>query len=65
MYFSSVATERQSQWDFLIRYKPCLGEDWIMWGDMNDLLCEEEKLGVSLVQLLLSGGSRSLLMSVG
>ncbi|KAH7842466.1 hypothetical protein Vadar_005620 [Vaccinium darrowii] len=45
VYFSSVGTERQSQWDFLIRYKSCLGEDWIIWGDMNDLLCEEEKLG--------------------
>ncbi|KAH7837734.1 hypothetical protein Vadar_017398 [Vaccinium darrowii] len=45
VYFSLVGTERQSQWNFLIRYKSCLGEDWIIWRDMNDLLCEEEKLG--------------------
>ncbi|KAH7864497.1 hypothetical protein Vadar_030200 [Vaccinium darrowii] len=47
VYFSANDQLRKSQWDFFVRYKTCLGDDWLMWGDMNDLVCAEEKLGGS------------------
>lgn len=45
MYFSVDENQRKEQWNFLVHYKECLGDDWVIWGDMNDLLCAEEKKG--------------------
>ncbi|KAH7844186.1 hypothetical protein Vadar_025275 [Vaccinium darrowii] len=45
VYFSSDDIERKAQWEFFVQYKDCLGDDWAIWGDMNDLLCAEEKQG--------------------
>lgn len=45
VYFSPYEVERKEQWDFFVQYKSCLGDDWVIWGDMNDILCPEEKLG--------------------
>ncbi|KAG5521808.1 hypothetical protein RHGRI_034138 [Rhododendron griersonianum] len=45
VYFSPNDAVRRTQWDFFMRYKSCLGDDWVLWGDMNDILCSEEKKG--------------------
>ncbi|KAH7842236.1 hypothetical protein Vadar_003011 [Vaccinium darrowii] len=45
VYFSSEDNERKLQWDFFVHYKTCLGDDWIIWGDMNDILSPQEKQG--------------------
>ncbi|KAF7147859.1 hypothetical protein RHSIM_Rhsim03G0112800 [Rhododendron simsii] len=45
VYFSPVDNVRRQQWDFFVNYKSCLGDDWLIWGDMNDILCSDEKLG--------------------
>ncbi|KAH7846944.1 hypothetical protein Vadar_019993 [Vaccinium darrowii] len=45
VYFNSYVGVRHSQWEFFIRYKACLSEEWVIWGDMNDLLSEDEKCG--------------------
>ncbi|KAF7151640.1 hypothetical protein RHSIM_Rhsim02G0183800 [Rhododendron simsii] len=45
VYFSPVDNERRKQWDFFVNYKSCLGDDWVIWGDMNDIMCSDEKLG--------------------
>ncbi|KAH7837684.1 hypothetical protein Vadar_016646 [Vaccinium darrowii] len=45
VYFSPYENIRREQWDFFTQYNSCLGEDWVLWGDMNDILCAEEKNG--------------------
>ncbi|KAH7844378.1 hypothetical protein Vadar_027327 [Vaccinium darrowii] len=45
VYFSTDDSERKEQWDFLAQYKSCLGDAWAIWGDMNDILNLEEKIG--------------------
>lgn len=30
VYFSSDSGVRHAQWDFFLRYKACLGEDWVI-----------------------------------
>lgn len=45
VYFSPYDSERRAQWDYFKHYKTCLGNDWVIWGDMNDILCPDEKKG--------------------
>lgn len=45
VYFSTIDSERRKQWDFFVQYKSCLGDDWVIWGDMNDIVCSDEKMG--------------------
>ncbi|KAH7847549.1 hypothetical protein Vadar_027435 [Vaccinium darrowii] len=45
VYFSTNDSKMREQWAFFVRYKACLGDDWVLWGDMNDILNPEEKVG--------------------
>lgn len=56
VYFSSRPDERKGQWEAFLKYKVCLGDDWAMWGDMNDIVCEDEKRGGVCPTRLATGG---------
>ncbi|KAH7863457.1 hypothetical protein Vadar_017734 [Vaccinium darrowii] len=45
VYFSSRVEVRKAQWDVFVQYKDCLGEDWAIWGDMNNIVSTDEKQG--------------------
>ncbi|KAH7843713.1 hypothetical protein Vadar_019899 [Vaccinium darrowii] len=45
VYFNPYDNVRRDQWEFFSQYKSCLGDDWVLWGDMNDITCAEEKNG--------------------
>ncbi|KAH7839758.1 hypothetical protein Vadar_008356 [Vaccinium darrowii] len=45
VYFSSRIEVRRAQWEVFLQHKNCLGEDWLIWGDMNDITSVEEKRG--------------------
>ncbi|KAH7853523.1 hypothetical protein Vadar_003559 [Vaccinium darrowii] len=45
VYFSSRVEVRRAQWDVFVQYKNCLGEDWAIWGDMNNIVSIDEKKG--------------------
>ncbi|KAH7841280.1 hypothetical protein Vadar_027865 [Vaccinium darrowii] len=45
VYFSSRMEIRRAQWEMFLQHKDCLGEDWLLWGDMNDITSVEEKRG--------------------
>ncbi|KAH7853837.1 hypothetical protein Vadar_007155 [Vaccinium darrowii] len=45
VYFDSRVEVRRAQWDVFIQYKENLGDDWLIWGDMNDIISTDEKNG--------------------
>ncbi|KAH7862199.1 hypothetical protein Vadar_001358 [Vaccinium darrowii] len=45
VYFSSRPKVRKDQWEAFLHYKQCLGEDWVLWGDMNCIISSDEKRG--------------------
>ncbi|KAH7867105.1 hypothetical protein Vadar_028870 [Vaccinium darrowii] len=45
VYFSSRPEVRTAQWGVFMQYKQCLGDDWVIWGDMNCIISSEEKRG--------------------
>ncbi|KAH7833675.1 hypothetical protein Vadar_008660 [Vaccinium darrowii] len=45
VYFSSRLEIRRAQWEVILQHKDCLGEDWLIWGDMNDITSVGEKRG--------------------
>ncbi|KAH7847153.1 hypothetical protein Vadar_022585 [Vaccinium darrowii] len=45
VYFSSRPEVRKDQWEAFQQYKQCLGEDWVLWGDMNCIISSDEKRG--------------------
>ncbi|KAH7854251.1 hypothetical protein Vadar_011755 [Vaccinium darrowii] len=45
VYASCNDNVRRSQWDALVRYRHQTPGEWVMWGDFNDLLWEDEKQG--------------------
>lgn len=45
LYASTNDGIRKSQWEELLRYRQHSTGDWVLWGDFNDLLWEDEKQG--------------------
>lgn len=45
LYASTHDGIRKGQWDELLRYRQQSSGDWVLWGDFNDLLWEDEKQG--------------------
>ncbi|KAH7835821.1 hypothetical protein Vadar_030162 [Vaccinium darrowii] len=45
LYASSCDSVRRLQWEELHRYRQQCSDDWMIWGDFNDLLEVEEKQG--------------------
>ncbi|KAF7143851.1 hypothetical protein RHSIM_Rhsim05G0174100 [Rhododendron simsii] len=45
LYASSIDRVRNSQWEELLRYRQRSTGDWVLWGDFNDILWEDEKQG--------------------
>ncbi|CAA0809638.1 Unknown protein, partial [Striga hermonthica] len=45
VYASVDDSERQYQWDLLLRHSLRWGELWFIGGDFNDIICNEEKKG--------------------
>lgn len=45
MYASSVDRIRKDQWEELIQYRRQSSGEWVVWGDHNDLLWDDEKSG--------------------
>ncbi|KAH7846631.1 hypothetical protein Vadar_016292 [Vaccinium darrowii] len=45
LYASSTDSVRKSQWEELIGYWKQCSEDWVVWGDFNDILWADEKQG--------------------
>ncbi|KAH7848199.1 hypothetical protein Vadar_021663 [Vaccinium darrowii] len=45
LYASSSDSVRKVQWEELIRYRQQCSEDWVVWGDFNDVLWADEKQG--------------------
>ncbi|KAH7843145.1 hypothetical protein Vadar_013178 [Vaccinium darrowii] len=45
VYFSSRSEIRRAQWEVILYHKDRLGEDWLIWGDMNDITSVGEKRG--------------------
>ncbi|KAH7849305.1 hypothetical protein Vadar_016012 [Vaccinium darrowii] len=64
VYFSPYENVRKDQWAFFSQYKSCLGEDWVLWGDMNDIVCAEEKNGGAVRPALSFRGFRNFIRIV-
>ncbi|KAF7152781.1 hypothetical protein RHSIM_Rhsim01G0119200 [Rhododendron simsii] len=45
LYASSIDSVRKSQWEDLQKYRQQSTEDWVLWGDFNDILWTDEKKG--------------------
>lgn len=45
VYESSIDRIRKDQWVELLQYRRQESGEWIVWGDFNDLLWEDEKVG--------------------
>ncbi|KAH7840407.1 hypothetical protein Vadar_016441 [Vaccinium darrowii] len=45
VYFNSKPEVRKAQREQFLHYKVCLGDDWVLWGDMNDIVSVDEKRG--------------------
>ncbi|KAH7848623.1 hypothetical protein Vadar_005240 [Vaccinium darrowii] len=45
LYASTHDGIRKGQWEELLRYRQQSSAEWVLWGDFNDLLWEDEKQG--------------------